>query len=218
MSELLQLADNLGIRATSSSFSNSLLILSPPSSRSAINNYPSLSIVAAMSGQRIRSKLRKAGRSTGKCLKTAAWQTCKCALWTCCAPCICLAMCCIPGRCRHRLQRRGCVQNCKPFDFAMPAMPYPRERALTIPSDDWQDDQLILEQPQSVFMTKLPLEIRRMVYEHALGKRSIHASTIGGTLVGVACRIEDCRCGNHESDQETKLSFALPLLRTCRLM
>lgn len=166
-----------------------------------------------MKGQQLRSKLKKAGKQTGKCLQTAAWQVCKCALWTCCAPCICLAMLCLPRR------RRGtCVRHGKLSEYARPPVPFPRHRALTIPSADWQEDQVSLDQPQSAFMTKLPLEIRRMIYEKALGEASIHVTTMGGALRARCCTFAECRCGNMDALQEKNLNFALPLLRTCRQM
>lgn len=98
-------------------------------------------------------------------------------------------------------------------------MPAPRQRALTIPSDDWQEDQYTLDQPQSAFMTKLPLEIRRLVYEKALGGRVIHTGLIDGRLSARRCGSgEGCRCGNINTSEEQTLDLALPLLRTCRLM
>ncbi|CAG5162033.1 uncharacterized protein ALTATR162_LOCUS6147 [Alternaria atra] len=52
-------------------------------------------------------------------------------------------------------------------------MPIPRRRALSI-SGDLQNGQLTVAQPRSAFINKLPLEIRRMIYEKTLGEQSIH--------------------------------------------
>ncbi len=173
---------------------------------------PNISFLA-MSGQQVRAKLKRAGKSTGKCLKKAAWQACKVCLVVSCAPCICVAV--LHNQLRRR--RRNCNLGVS-FEHARPPVPYPRERALTIPSTEWQEDQKTLDQPQSLFMTKLPLEVRRLVYEHAVGKQSIHLWNLGGNLRANPCRLGECRCGNNDSPMEKQLGFALPLLRTCRLM
>lgn len=169
-----------------------------------------------MKGQRLRSSLKKTGKQTGKCLQTAAWQTCKCILWACCAPCICLIVCLPRGTSR----RHGCVRHVhdRRVEYERPNVPFPRQRALTIPSTDWQENQHTLDQPQCAFMTKLPLEIRRMIYEKALGEASLHVMTKGGALIARRCSLPVCRCVLNETLWEERLDFALPLLRTCRQM
>ena len=165
-----------------------------------------------MSGTRIRNNLKKAGKKTGKCLRSVAWQTCKCFLWTMCSPCICCAVLFLPRRrCRNRHGRA--------VEPPKPPMPAPRRRALTIPSSEWQEDQWTHDQPQSSFMTQLPLEIRRIIYRKAVGSASIHLGLIDGQMFARRCGSEvECRCGRHDINQEKKLDFALPLLRTCRQM
>jgi hypothetical protein len=153
----------------------------------------------------IRYQLKKLGRKTGKCLRSAAWQTCKCALWIVCSPCICCAMLLLA---RPKSRRRHAS-----LTIEMPTLPSPRRRALTIPSTDWQDDQTTLEQPQSAFMTKLPLEIRRMVYEKALGEASIQLGVYSGRLIAHRCN------PSTPADFTTDpVNLRLPLLRTCRKM
>lgn len=169
-----------------------------------------------MAGQQLRNKLgntlKKAGKRTGKCLQTAAWQTCKCVLWTCCAPCICLGMLCIPRR------RGNCKNRRDPFEYPTPAVPFPRQRALTIPSTDWREEQCTMDQLQSPFMTKLPLELRRMVYEYALGGGSIHMTAMEGAIYAKRCEFAECQCVSINMAEQRNFHFALPLLRTCRQM
>lgn len=170
-----------------------------------------LDIHLIMSGTRLRSNLKKAGKKTSKCLQSAAWQTCKCVLFTICSPCICCAILFLP---RRRRSHRG-----RSIEPLKPQMPAPRRRALSIPSADWHEDQQTLDQPQSSFMTKLPLEIRRMIYERALGGASIHMGIERGLIHARRCGLEGiCRCGRQEMKPEKDLEFVLPLLRTCRQM
>lgn len=164
-----------------------------------------------MKGQELRDKLKRAGRKTQHCLEEAAWQSCKCALWICCAPCICLAVIFIP--------RRRCGNEGKRIRYIQPEIPFPRERAMTIPCEEWRENQTTLDQPQSDFMVKLPLEIRRMIYERALGGASIHAmTTMHGKLHARRCPLDECRCSILGWTGERNLNFALSLLRTCRIM
>jgi hypothetical protein len=158
---------------------------------------------------RFRSKLGNAGRQTGNCLRTVVWQTSKCLMWTVCAPCICCLLVFLsPGRC---VRRRAPLP-----EIALPTMPTPRRRALSI-SGDLQEDQSTLAQPRSAFMCKLPLEIRRMIYEMALGERPIHTSVLDGKLLSRRCTLRNCLCYMPCSPGQ-KLHLALPLLRTCRQM
>ena len=159
----------------------------------------------------MRGKVKRAGESTGKCLKKAAWKVCKVVIIVSCWPCLCFLT-------RGRHNRRGRCGGGRCYEEMQPPVPYPRERALTIPSTDWREDQSTVDQPRCLFMTRLPLEIRRMVYEHALGGASIYLVVSNGILWTAPCRLPDCRCGNNRSPKEKKLDFALPLLRTCRVM
>lgn len=158
---------------------------------------------------RFRSKLENAGRKTGNCLRTVAWQTSKCLMWTVCAPCICCLLVFLsPGR-------HGRRRNLS-HEIVLPTMPTPRRRALSM-SGDLQEDQKTLAQPRSALLSKLPLEIRRMIYEMALGEQTIHASVLDGKLLMRRCTLRNCLCYMPCSPGQ-KLQLALPLLRTCRQM
>lgn len=89
---------------------------------------------------------------------------------------------------------------------------------MSLPLIEAQDDQKTVEQPRSEFMTKLPLEIRRMIYIEALGGASIHFMTVEGEPYAKACQKEECDCGYFDPTQERGLQFGLTLLRTCRQM
>ena len=164
-----------------------------------------------MKSKQLRTRLKKAGKETGNCLKNVAWQTCKCVLWTACAPCLCCALLCLP-------RRRCCGQNPQPIEYIRPQFPAPRPRALSLPLIEAQENQITVDQPQSDFMTKLPLEIRRMIYEHALGGATIHLMTYDGKPSAKQCWREKCRCDYFDPLYEKRLSFGLALLRTCRLV
>jgi hypothetical protein len=165
-----------------------------------------------MKNKQLRTRLWKAGKETTKCIKTVAWQTCKCVLWTVCAPCLCCALLCTPRR------RRRCGGDRRPMEYAQPQFPAPRPRALSIPLVEWQEDQFTLDQPQSDFMTKLPLELRRMVYQYTLGGITVHMQTFKGKPRAKECLHAVCRCSYFDPLFEQNLSFGFGLLRTCRLM
>jgi hypothetical protein len=156
-----------------------------------------------------RSKLKDAGRQTGNCLRKATWQISKCIMWTVCSPCICCVLLFLPHR--HGRTRPAL------FDIEPPMMPIPRRRALSI-SGDLQNGQLTVAQPRSAFINKLPLEIRRMIYEKALGEQSIHTSVSDGKLLARRCALRNCTCYVRPCPPGQKLGLGLPLLRTCRQM
>lgn len=166
-----------------------------------------------MQGKQFRTQLKKASKKTGNCLKKAAWQTCKCALWITCAPCLCCALLCLPRR-----RRRGCVIHGEPLEYVRPQFPTPRPRALSIPLLAPQIEQVTRDQLQSDFMTKLPLEIRRMVYERTLGGASIHLATYDGKPNAMECCRDNCQCDYFDPLLEKRLAFGMGLLRTCREM
>ncbi|CAO2651865.1 Nn.00g001480.m01.CDS01 [Neocucurbitaria sp. VM-36] len=123
----------------------------------------------------------------------------------------------------HAIQQAGgkgwdqvykiCIYITVPMDdIAEPIIRNLHERS------DWQEEQRTLDQPQSSFMTKLPLEIRRLIYEKALGEASIHVMTKGGALLARRCGLAECRCVVNTTIEEKRLDFVLPLLRTCRLI
>lgn len=186
------------------------------STSSAAATFTCCCIFVAMSGPRFRDKLKKAGKDTGKCLQKAAWSGCKYASWVCCSPCIC-GLIVFAGVCQIRKKKR---KPRKGVRFKFPEVPFPRRRALTISSTDadWQEDQKTLDQSQSAFVHKLPLEIRRLIYKKALGEKSIHLGHSGVQMIARACPLVQCRCCQIYPDFERKLDFALPLLRTCRQM
>jgi hypothetical protein len=163
-----------------------------------------------MKSKELRLRLKKAGKETTKCMKTVAWQATKCILWTACAPCLCCALLCLP-------RRRRCGHHYPRLPYTEPQFPTPRPRALSVPLIERQEDQRTLDQPQSEFMTKLPLELRRMVYQHALGGVTIHLQTVGGKPRAKQCaQPGGCECSYFDPLSEQGLTFSLGLLRTCR--
>ncbi|KAI5378695.1 hypothetical protein J4E82_002581 [Alternaria postmessia] len=94
-------------------------------------------------------------------------------------------------------------------------MPTPRRRALSI-SRELQSNQLTVAQSQSTFINKLPLEIRRMIYEKALGEQPIHTTVSDGKLIARRCGLRNCTCYLRPCPPGQRLHLALPLLRTCR--
>jgi hypothetical protein len=169
-----------------------------------------------MSGKQLRKRLRTAVGKTGRCLDQVAWYTCKCILYSLCAPCLCAALLCLPRNSTCvRGRRAGFREHVRP-DF-----PAPRPRALSLPLVAAQENQRTIDQPQSTFMTKLPLEIRRMIYVEALGGLSIHLMTYNGKPSAKQCPLVptcQCNCNLFDPLLERKLRFNLALLRTCRTM
>lgn len=164
-----------------------------------------------MFGERFSNRLKKIGKGTGRCLQTAGWQLCKYVFWTILSPCFC----CIVLFPHRRIPRRT---PRAPFEAPKPMLPCPRRRALTLPSINFQQSQWTFHQAQSPFLSKLPLEIRRMIYEKALGEVPIHISLAEGELSARRCTVGHCACYLRPLAAEQKLCIALPLLRTCRRM
>ncbi|RMZ70413.1 hypothetical protein GMOD_00000502 [Pyrenophora seminiperda CCB06] len=77
-----------------------------------------------------------------------------------------------------------CEGNARRLDREKPTpvVPWPRRRALSITSTGLSEGQTTHPQAQSAFMTKLPLELRRMIYERALKQDTIHLSLLQGQL------------------------------------
>jgi hypothetical protein len=175
----------------------------------------SCSLIHTMPERQLRTRLKRVGKDSKKCLKKVAWQTTKCVLYTVCAPCLCCAMLCLP---RRRRRCGGCVIG-QSIEYAKPEFPTPRPRALSLPLIEAQPNQKTLNQPQSDFMTKIPLEIRRMIYLEALGGTTVHLMTYDGKPSAKQCWLKGpCTCDYFDPTQEKRLSFAVALLRTCRLM
>jgi hypothetical protein len=164
-----------------------------------------------MHREEFRSRFRKVRNDTGQRLKKVAWQACKCAIYAVCAPCLCCALLCLPrSRCNHNRRHRA--------EPKRPEVPFPRRRAMSLPLIDAQDNQHTLEQPQSEFMTKLPLEIRRMIYAEALGGTQLHVRSYEGRMLVKRCGMADCHCRSFNLVQDAQPGFGLSLLRTCRVM
>lgn len=101
-----------------------------------------------------------------------------------------------------------------------PSIPAPRKRALTLPLDGTDDLQTTLDQSQSPFVGKLPLEIRLMIYDYALGNKTVHFRIENRKLRGVLCSKYPHHHDRFTATQEPwiKLDVAVALLRTCRIM
>ncbi|ORY14394.1 hypothetical protein BCR34DRAFT_560340 [Clohesyomyces aquaticus] len=99
-----------------------------------------------------------------------------------------------------------------------PPLP-PRARALTIPLMNPEDGQVTLSQSQSAFFSKLPLELRRMIYDRALGLSTAHLMYACPRIWARRCTLEGCRhAGIDRRDGETSFGVSLALLRACRQM
>jgi hypothetical protein len=160
-----------------------------------------------------KSRLSRAGKKTGDFITKAAWSSCKCIFWTCCGPCFLCALCFRP-----RQYRGSCVHLCDDLHPPRPVRPPPRSRALTLPLIEPEKNQITSDQRQSTFMTKLPLEIRRMVYSEMLGGANIHLETSAGKPRARCCSHSNCQCIVFCPPMERKLEFSLAMLRTCRKM
>jgi len=93
----------------------------------------------------------------------------------------------------------------------------PRARALTLPLDDVAPGQRTVEQPQSAFFAKLPLELRHRVYQYTLGGAIIHLRVTARKLRG-ARSLPPTRRDPASTNAENDLKCALGLLRTCRIV
>jgi hypothetical protein len=183
----------------------------------------------------LRARLKKASDASKECFKIVVWNTCRCVLYTICAPVICCAIICPHPTNRNR-RHRARAQTQKP------EFPMPRRRALSLPLIGALPTQTTSHQPYSNFMTKLyvipvsvyhrylfqthkqtqrPLEIRRMIYQEVLGGVTIHLKTCRGKPSAKKCGLEQwgpCRCHYFDTMVDKKLAFGLGLLTTCRVM
>lgn len=86
-----------------------------------------------------------------------------------------------------------------------------------MPVIEMQDNQKTFDQSQSPFISKLPLEIRRMIYFEMLGGVTVKLRTAGGKPVA-----QRYRCDSDLKEpfypRHVELEFVLPMLRTCRQM
>lgn len=160
----------------------------------------------------IRQRYGKRPNRAGKALRKVGSCACKGLLWVCCGPCILCAICFIKPR------RSGCVIGTQPYEPPRPATPEPRLRSLTLPLIEKIDTQKIFDQPQSTFICKLPLEIRRMIYKEMLGGVTIKLRTSDGKPIAQRYRCYSCLCRDTARPNQSELGFGLAMLRTCRQM
>lgn len=177
------------------------------------------SIFVAMTDRSFRTTLRRVGSKTQKGLEKAARQACTCLLCICCAPCVCCVLI-IMAYGQHSRNRRY-RRRARPIQY--PVMPYPRRRRLTISCEDaapkeWQVDQRTLDQTPSPFFQKLPLEIRRMIYQKALGDEVVHLWHFKEGIHSHNAPKRGCNCCARLAQGEPNFKFGLGLLRACRKM
>lgn len=153
-----------------------------------------------------------AGQRMAKVFVKAGSIACKCLFWVCCGPCVLCAICCIKPR------RQGCITRTGPYEPPRPKTPAPRLRSLTLPLIEKDDHQKTLDQSQSTLITKLPLEIRRMIYSEMLGGVTIKLRTSDGKPVAHRYRCYGCKCRDSVSLNQSELGFQTAILRTCRQM
>lgn len=89
-------------------------------------------------------------------------------------------------------------------------------------------EKLPRPQPQSSFLTKLPLEIREAIYVHVFGRRLVHLVDLGQRLAHVSCAQEIWDWHRHGVEglngypilnEEEHLNDALlALCKTCRMV
>jgi hypothetical protein len=154
---------------------------------------------------------RRAGKRASKALGKMGAFACKSVFWICCGPCVLCALCFI----KPNPRRRGCVIHSQPPP--RPTTPPPRLRHLTMPVIDMQDDQKTLDQSRSPFISKLPLEIRRMIYFEMLGGVTVKLRTARGKPVARRYR-RDSGLKEPYHPRHVQLEFVLSMLRTCRQM
>ena len=135
--------------------------------------------------------------------------------FTCCLPCA------LRWRSTRLVHRKcGYRPNWNPFESypdyqAIVYSPWSqtrrrRSRALTLPLQG-NTRQRTLEQAQSDFISRLPLELRRRVYEYALGGDDTYLRSFRGTLMGIRPR-------SHHRNTKHLWYPCLSLLLTCRQM
>ena len=121
-------------------------------------------------------------------------------------------------------------------DLSPAPLPTKRLRALTLPIqvEDEAEDVLLQHtviQEASPLLSRLPLEIRQMIYREALGDGLLHIVNIAGRLTHLKCNIEDpvirllecwrfegeeVRYKYHNNPDYSVPSGLLGLLKTCR--
>lgn len=157
-----------------------------------------------------QSASRRAGKRCVKALGKVGAFACKSVFWICCGPCVLCALCFI----KPKPRRRG---RSYPVPPLRPTTPEPRLRSLTLPIIEMQEGQRTLDQSQSSFISRLPLEIRRMVYFEMLGGVTVKLKTVDGRAVARRHRC-DAEFKEPLCPRRVELRFALAMLRTCRQM
>lgn len=131
---------------------------------------------------------------------------------------------CVKGRRRENRRQLAYhdAHQLKPIEEPLPYPP--RKRALTLPGIDYQPQQ----QSSCLFFTRLPLEIRTIIYEKVIGGNLLHLSIVERRLQHSACwgdskfasnRVHHCfsneRFGRHTGRPLHKDRDLLPILLTC---
>ena len=135
--------------------------------------------------------------------------------FTCCLPCafgmLSVHRSCKKGGSRPPRNRSESYPNYQALaDSPWRQTPRRRCRALTLPLQG-KTQQRTLEQAQSDFIARLPLELRRRVYEYALGGDDTYLRSFRGTLMGI-------QPGSHHRNTRHLWYPCLSLLLTCRQM
>jgi hypothetical protein len=151
------------------------------------------------------SRFERAGRRTRRMIGNTCAFACKSLFWVCCSPCLLCVICCIKPRGEYGT---GPDRTPKP---PRPTTPLPRSRALTLPLIEKSYGQTTRDQSQSAFMSKLPLEIRRIIYCEILGGVDVKLNTRNGKAV-------TRRMNNLNGLCNISPGFQFGILRTCRQM
>lgn len=154
---------------------------------------------------------KRAGKRAARALGKMGTFACKSVFWVCCGPCVLCALCFI----KPRPRRRSCVVHSQPP--RRPPTPEPRLRPLTMPVIEMQVDQKTFDQSQSPFISNLPLEIRRMIYNEMLGGITIKLRTADGKPIAQRYRC-DTSLKEPFYPRRVELELGLAMLRTCRQM
>lgn len=131
------------------------------------------------------------------------------------------------GPCESRRKRKA-RERSNAVHFHKITGPHPplaaRPRTLTLPLA-LEDSrcmgeclQRTLDQSQSFFVSKLPLELRQRVYEYSLGHCYVHLQhgAFYWKALGRTCTLNPCVHENLSSREESTMDVGLPLLKTCR--
>ncbi|KAF2262995.1 hypothetical protein CC78DRAFT_618085, partial [Lojkania enalia] len=114
----------------------------------------------------------------------------------------------------------GNARHPNPRFSSHPPAPPRRASALTLSSTISSIELSRSRQSESLLMSRLPLELRQMIYEVVLGGRTVHISLFEDYpiyhLVGRKCSMQVCYHVVGRKMEETNLCFSIALLATCR--